>query len=598
MRNIKEKYYLDRSFFSLKLKSKLIMLLDQKDIKDYQSYDIRKHEEKYIVSVVNMLKIYNKNKVDLFLIEFEKIIRNKYLPVFKFNNVIQIYKLWQYKPQSCNSILHLSSKLKNRIVLFDDKIWSVILNKSINYKSNELYAIFRIMYKCLKSINIKYKIDIDLINEFFSTKFEEDELPKKAQNIERYIDRKYNLLFAVINCNKSKWTSEQYLFLYSRRKRYENTNMSMLRNKEKEFKRFYLEIFKQNLNYLLWYSFTDLLILFEVYNIRPELFDNINIPKKEKDNLFFYNKCDMLSNYVNNVTNAITTTGDLGNHLNYTNFKISNIFFNKIRSMSNIEFGWFYNSLKGESLRKQSLPFTLSKKANHLFTNTSVTFFINDTLTKLILRYEYISKGTSPAFAREAANLLTDNKQENDYYINIFINLSQKGLKPMFIKEVFDFIKLKRFYETNNNSYTHKKLTNILSDIKYYNNEKLKRLFYKKYKNLKLSACSNTKRYNYNNEYYILIPLQNSIELFLEGESMHHCVFNYEKKCVHGNTTIYSLRKAVPNNIFKRLLTIEVDTSKDIIIQINGLNNRNPKVEEMKVINIWAHENNFTHLIA
>ena len=160
-------------------------------------------------------------------------------------------------------------------------------------------------------------------------------------------------------------------------------------------------------------------------------------------------------------------------------------------------------------------------------------------------------------------------------------------------------MKAKSFYETYNNSFKNKKLVNIIKDVQWYHEELMFQHFYlnKRFLNQKITNATHKECYVINKERYDFVPLQNYKELFIEGKQMKHCVFEYREACAFRGEIIYSLRKVESNKTFRRLLTIEVD-SKNRIIQAKGLYNRVPKPIEMKVLHLWAKENNFIFLSA
>jgi hypothetical protein len=97
------------------------------------------------------------------------------------------------------------------------------------------------------------------------------------------------------------------------------------------------------------------------------------------------------------------------------------------------------------------------------------------------------------------------------------------------------------------------------------------------------------KSYQYNwevseeeHEVWSFIELSTTNELFEEGRVLKHCVASYYSRCIAGNSAIVSLRL---NR--KRKVTIEVNPSRKMIVQVCGLRNRQPTEAEKRIVNRW-----------
>ncbi len=72
-----------------------------------------------------------------------------------------------------------------------------------------------------------------------------------------------------------------------------------------------------------------------------------------------------------------------------------------------------------------------------------------------------------------------------------------------------------------------------------------------------------------------IIELLNSTTLYAEGRGLSHCVYTYANKCRRRESTIWSLRLRVGGEE-KRMATIEVEPSNQVIVQIRAKRNRKP----------------------
>lgn len=74
-----------------------------------------------------------------------------------------------------------------------------------------------------------------------------------------------------------------------------------------------------------------------------------------------------------------------------------------------------------------------------------------------------------------------------------------------------------------------------------------------------------------------VVELTDSLALLEEGRAMQHCVRTYQHACTKGATTIFSLRRSLSKEpTLRRLLTIEVNRERHVIVQVRGKCNQSP----------------------
>lgn len=567
---------------SKKLKNNLTNLIKSKSILEYKNYNTEVPEENFIVATILLLKIINKPLLNKFLSDFQKIIIHKNLPIFKAQQVVRIYKIWLKNHSYIDNLIYLSNTFnKNIINQFDNKNWDTILKYSYNYKSNEMYALINIAAEFQRIINNNNGINNEVLEKLFNLKFNNN-IPLNITVIEKYIQHKYSSLFTIINCQKDLWSNHEHIYLLSMKFNYSAVIPKLSADKTRVFNQFLKIILNQNLNYIFRYSILELFNIFQIYLLKPELFKNLNIPKNEL-------KLPPIPTIIatnNNKYNYYISLGNLLNHLSQTSFVFPIAFIQKYLNLNNEQKIIFFNILKGQSVRKQSLPFTMSRKAEHIFI-IQKTIDKNTTIYEEAVIAEYLSKGVEYSYALRASSLLTRNKDENNYYIHIFISLYKRGFSKDYIQETYDYMKVNQFFETNNKSFKTKTIINIIRDVEQYHEEHLTHnsKSINKIQNIKFAQDANTKEITIDDNSYEFVPLQSSKDLFIEGAIMKHCVYNYVPECITGEV-IYSLRKKTMNNK-ERLLTIEVDNNNRVI-QIRGEHNRKPRPHEMEVIQLWA----------
>jgi hypothetical protein len=86
---------------------------------------------------------------------------------------------------------------------------------------------------------------------------------------------------------------------------------------------------------------------------------------------------------------------------------------------------------------------------------------------------------------------------------------------------------------------------------------------------------------------YSIYQLTTAKALQTEGAALSHCVYSYTRSCMSGKTSIWSFAEEVQDNV-TRLLTLEMNNTERMIVQIRGKYNRYPTEQEMKVVDRWA----------
>lgn len=84
-----------------------------------------------------------------------------------------------------------------------------------------------------------------------------------------------------------------------------------------------------------------------------------------------------------------------------------------------------------------------------------------------------------------------------------------------------------------------------------------------------------------------IIELVSSRELEEEGRILGHCVATYASSCRKRVSSIWSVRRETATGV-TRLLTVELHVKRKEIVQVRGLRNRLPDVQEMGILKRWA----------
>lgn len=549
------------------MKDDVIQLLAKREILDYPRFEVNNPEEKYICSIAAVLKMKNRIYADSFLKDFGDILSEKKLPLFSLDNISKIYFVWLINKGFCKNILYLAQHLR-KDALVDEKLWEIILKESTNYNSQEMYAIFNILQRILRVNNDC--IPTKTITELFKMQFVRKELPNDVVEIQKYVSKKFNIFFNIIK-NYPLNDDEIMHILYQHFRRF--SCIYNIQNKyKKEFLSFLKVILGQNIKYIFSLSFLSLEKVFYIYQVKPEFFKGLKIP----------------------IGNKLYMHENITEHLNTQSFEMSGVFFQKYLSLDENEKPLFWYALNGGSIRKYNdLPITITKKGTFQFLKTRKTDY-GTTLTEAIVIAEFESRGISHEFARNASKLLRfKDKNINNYYFEQFISLYNKGLDEFYVEGVFDYMRNHNFYENKNRKFKNKTLNHIMIDVDAWHESLniINELRYCRRKNFPYPENIKEKSFEFQNNTFLFKPLKNDKALYIEGRTMHHCVFTYRNNCMLHDEIIYSLQQQILPNRYERLLTIEVH--KNRIIQIRGKYNRRATEEEMEVIKHWADESSF-----
>lgn len=84
-----------------------------------------------------------------------------------------------------------------------------------------------------------------------------------------------------------------------------------------------------------------------------------------------------------------------------------------------------------------------------------------------------------------------------------------------------------------------------------------------------------------------IAELLSSKALVAEGRELQHCVASFANSCSSGHKSIWSLTLQ-EQGLPKKLITIEVDLKRKMIVQVRGKQNRYPMGKEREIVQRWA----------
>ena len=98
-------------------------------------------------------------------------------------------------------------------------------------------------------------------------------------------------------------------------------------------------------------------------------------------------------------------------------------------------------------------------------------------------------------------------------------------------------------------------------------------------------------KFTYANKDYILRPIKNLEELYIEGNKMINCVFGYADRYAKGQTSIFVLRKLAEEN--KPFVTVEINNGK--IVQALAKRNKMCGIQEKRFLEEYSAAKKITY---
>ena len=315
-----------------------------------------------------------------------------------------------------------------------------------------------------------------------------------------------------------------------------------------------------NYKYILTHSFKDLLKVYEIYKVNPQIFEEewIALEKFSTNSIF---------------------------KMIFSRFKVSSLFIRNYYNLTLKEKGWLDHILKRNSLKSaKELPLPLTKKAAHVFLN--IEGDIGLSVKEGLVYSSLLSLGTSKGFAMGVLRNIR-NFAQSEFWVKTMSQFYHKGLAIENIGDTMDYINQCHYLDNRKINWKQKSVNNLITDteewhVQIIRQQEIKRQKYNRFKNSEISGFSQ----EVNEKNYIIKQIKTSIELSTEGHKLNHCVYSYRSSCRKGHCEIFSLRR-VDDLLELPLITIEIRNNK--IFQAKGKFNRKPIDVEWDIIREWAN---------
>lgn len=551
------------------LKNDIVFLLNTQKINHLINTQPQSKGHIYIKSLFNILQTINKSKSLEFIEELKPLIIRSNVPHFNYQIVQLIYERWLVYPKIIDSLIYFSKKLKR--IKIDLEEWEKIIYKckygKEGYKSLN-GKLFLIATRINLSFSTDFKLDNNIINQLMGIDLPLELLNLGKTNLEKELLIKYEILFYL-----SKHIEDDNHL--AENKKNEILNRTIIKffakpNRFTNYEKDYISFIKllcgiMRPDFIINYDEKLLLKVYEIYQIKPELFSDQWIdPKLPKND-------DILSTI-------------------FQKFVVSAYFRKNLFHLNEKEKEWFREFLKGTTIKNlKNLPFKPTNKAIHIFRNTEDHHDLN--VTDGLIVSQLIAEGTTIDFALAFLQNLRNYNTVN-FWLKIIPSFSKKKLIVRRLGEVMDYISHKTFNENIKVDWKRKKMTNlILESHKWHNEIRLKRsLNFVGNTELPVSNIEPFKITLSDNSKFQIKQLTTFKELYIEGFKLQHCVYSYKYDCLYKRCVIYSLRHLVGKS-FEPLITIEVRGDK--VFQMRGHHNRVAKNNELELIFEWMIQNNF-----
>lgn len=317
-------------------------------------------------------------------------------------------------------------------------------------------------------------------------------------------------------------------------------------------------------DYLSAFKHHELQKLFFLYQIRPELFTDLEYTSE--GNL-----------HVNSVIRSL-----------FKNFIVSELFINAYcrEELSAEERSWFVHVLKGNNLISATgLPVALTRKGAHNFRCLSG---VEMSVKRGVILAAFLCEIEDRNYAVRVVDSIR-NMMHADFWIKTMSGLYKKGILYGMIQEVMDYIEYKTFTERVDLDLKHKKCENLINDAQTWHRELRLTKFVKRNAMALPDSGIDDVELEHDGKMFVITQLKKSEDLYLEGNDLDHCVYSYRYSCSKGDSFIFSLRLLLEENQKKPLITIQLVGNR--IVQAKGKFNRRPTETEKKLIAIWAKQN-------
>jgi hypothetical protein len=266
---------------------------------------------------------------------------------------------------------------------------------------------------------------------------------------------------------------------------------------------------------------------------------------------------------------------------------------------------WFVEHARGRPFRSLELPFAMTRRMEHLFLKSPAHLSVPYALR----RAELLGLGAEPTLAETIlATRPASSLEHGDFWQTAwrFLIANRGSVAPEQIAPLVDFfdgIRHERaVVETPSGTELRDPLDPDFS-LKGRTVRSVLRLMHEWHRSLGRAASAarwtpspfKPMRLEFPNQnpllpptVWLLVELTSAAELREEGASLRHCVAIYSRRCVNGDSRIWSHRRRHGDGPVRSVLTIEVDPRRQAIVQLRGWWNMLPGGRPFQIVRSWA----------
>lgn len=269
---------------------------------------------------------------------------------------------------------------------------------------------------------------------------------------------------------------------------------------------------------------------------------------------------------------------------------------------------WVVEHAKGKSFRSLDLPFSMTRRMEHLFLRSPTHLSLHQAMRQC----ELLSLGASPELVRAVlATHLGEDLSHGAFWRTVMAFFVRVGddLSLDDVGPIVDYLHCLRCKKTQvetvsgtysirpsdpNFSMKGRSLSAMLRRVDLWHESlasaRVGGAFWLPSGLRPLRVLERAKNKESPALFWEMVELTNARELKLEGTALRHCVATYIGRCLRGSARIWSLRTWSDSRDTRSVLTIEVNPQARAIVQIRGMRNRRATGRPLEVLESWARQ--------
>jgi hypothetical protein len=534
------------------------------------SEDVSPYIQQFFQTFLSLLRKENPSLLKEFLIAFQPLLKSRKIPFLDLHTFLLLYKRWKIHPTIIKEVVFFGKHIHR---IHSQDCWFLVIQHSgTNKEGLSIQQNRLILLACMFNLDVLDERDVtdhpSLIRSILSLCVNQDNISLLQNNLIGEDDHPYHVMFLHLTMMKERGVHSL------------------------EMSEIVLRHFSPpNPDFRLTYEMKDFVLTLYAA-LPPNFLFDLSCWNFNKLYILYSQNSELFLNWKPEVTNPLSIHRLMSSLFN--TFVVSGVFIHSYANdtLSDKERSWFMHVLhKKKITQAEGLPIPLTKKAAHIFRCMKEG---NLSVTAAIILSALAAEVGDMEYARQVVQTMRDYRKA-EFWVQTMSILHRNGLNSHHVTETMDYIDHKVFVEGQNLHLKHKKLTNLLNEIRVWH-EELSLNAVKPFGNRKLPfAGIDNYQLEYLGQQYEIIQIRRVIDLYHEGKSLQHCVYTYRLRCMQRKCFIFSLRQVVTEESKEPLITIEL--CGDQIVQARGKYNRSPKDAEKEIIRLWGQDNELCYAV-